>query len=348
MKEFFEVHRRLVIFAGVPFVFVLAVCTWLFWWPNPSAGPDGTTVSIPRGASFSVALDSLDAAGAISSRFTLKVAARIFGYDRMVRVGRYHFPPGMSNLAMLEDLASGSSRVLIAVPIPEGWRMEYIAKRFERFLSVDSAKIVSMCRDSGVIRGFGIDAPTLEGYLLPDTYEFYWQTDEDQIIRTMVNAFKAFYVDSLVRRQQELRLTLNETLALAAIVEGESSLDAERSTIAGVYWNRLKKRMRLEADPTVQYVLPDGPRRLLYEDLRFLSPYNTYLHYGLPPGPISNPGRGSILAALYPEDHTYLFFVATGAGGHRFSRTYAEHLQAVRTFRRVRRQMQMQAANQTS
>ena len=231
MKEFFEVHRRLVIFAGVPFVFVLAVCTWLFWWPNPSAGPDGTTVSIPRGASFSVALDSLDAAGAISSRFTLKVAARIFGYDRMVRVGRYHFPPGMSNLAMLEDLASGSSRVLIAVPIPEGWRMEYIAKRFERFLSVDSAKIVSMCRDSGVIRGFGIDAPTLEGYLLPDTYEFYWQTDEDQIIRTMVNAFKAFYVDSLVRRQQELRLTLNETLALAAIVEGESSLDAERSTM---------------------------------------------------------------------------------------------------------------------
>lgn len=154
----------------------------------------------------------------------------------------------------------------------------------------------------------------------------------------MVKGFKDFYVDSLKTRQEALKLTLNEVLTLASIVEGEAMLDEERAVIAGVYLNRLKKRMRLEADPTVQYAIPDGPRRLTYSDLRFNSPYNTYVHYGLPPGPINSPGRKSILAALYPQFHSFLYFVANGSGGHIFSRTYSEHQKAVQSYRKMRRE----------
>ena len=134
-------------------------------------------------------------------------------------------------------------------------------------------------------------------------------------------------------------MSLHKVLTFASIVEGESGIDEERPMIAGVYWNRLKRNMRLEADPTIQYVIPDGPRRLLYRDLKYPSPYNTYLNYGLPPGPVNNPGKKSIIATLYPERHQYLFFFATGVGGHRFSKSLNEHQKAVRGFRKVRREL---------
>lgn len=322
----------------------LVFVTYVFWLPNPSGGPTGSIVSIPRGSSFREATDSLESGGAIRSRWAFHLAARVLGADRKIHVGRYLFEPGMSNAAILEDLSSGSSRMLLSVTIPEGWRLEWIARRFERVLGTDSATFSSLCRDQSFIRRLGISAPTLEGYLLPETYEFYWQTDESDVVKAMVESFKAFYVDSLAERQKQLKLTLNEVLSLAAIVEGESSIDVERPIIAGVYWNRLRKRMKLEADPTVQYILANGPRRLLYEDLRLDSPYNTYRNYGLPPGPINSPGRASIVATLFPASHDYIFFVATGTGGHRFSSTYEEHLRAVRSFRRVRRQLQAQAS----
>lgn len=133
-----------------------------------------------------------------------------------------------------------------------------------------------------------------------------------------------------------MKLTLNEVLTMASIVEGEAMYDDERPVIAGVYYNRLRKRMRLQADPTVQYAVSDLPRRLSRSDLKIDSPYNTYEHYGLPPGPINNPGRKSILAALYPAKHQYLYFVSNYNGRHRFSRTYEEHQRHVREYRKAR------------
>lgn len=324
--------------AGVFLVFLM-VAYYIFWIPNSIPEPGGRIVAIPRGASFKAVTDSLERNGVIRSRFAFDLAGRMLGYTRKIKVGKYLFHSGLSNSDILADINEGKSRLIISVVIPEGWRMDMIARRFARELGVDSAKILAMCRDSAYVAGRGFKAPTFEGYLMPDTYNFYWQTDESEIVERMVNGFRNFFVDSLQRRLPEIHMTLNQVMTLASIVEGESGINAELPVIAGVYLNRLRKSMKLEADPTIQYLIPGTPRRLLYPDLRINSPYNTYLHYGLPPGPVDNPGRQSILSVLYPEKHQYLYFVATGVGGHHFSKTYSEHQRAIQTYKRIRREM---------
>jgi UPF0755 protein len=263
----------------------------------------------------------------------------VLGYTKTVKVGKYLFVSGQSNYSILRDIHYGKSRIIIPVALPEGWRMERIARRFEHDLGVDAKIFLSLCRNENFIREHGIHANSLEGYLLPETYSFYWQTDEREILERMLNGFKQFYNDSLFRRQEELGRTQLEILALASVVESESNLHSELPVIAGVYWNRLKKRMRLEADPTIQYALGEG-RRLTFKDLDVDSPYNTYRRYGLPPGPINNPGKSAILATLFPQEHSYLYFVATGIGGHYFSKTYNDHLKNIRQYHRTRREMQ--------
>jgi UPF0755 protein len=222
--------------------------------------------------------------------------------------------------------------------------MKFVVRRLSRELGVDSLKIAALCRDSAVIAAWGIPDSTVEGYLLPDTYLFHWQTEERELLDRLLGAFREFYTDSLQARATALGMTTHQVLTLASIVDKETQIPDERPIVAGVYHNRLKIRMRLDADPTIQYILPNGPRRLLYSDLNIRSPYNTYRNYGLPPGPIANPGRQAILATLYPTQHQFYYFVADGRGGHTFTRTYEEHQRAVRVYRRVRREMQRDAA----
>jgi UPF0755 protein len=335
--------RVLFLSIGGPALAVLVFLFVVFWMPNETTDPSGIVVTISRGASFSSVVDSLSRAGVIRSRLTFQLAGRLLGYTKQIRVGKYLFAGGQSNLTILKDVREGRSRMIISVTIPEGWRMESIARRFHNELDIDEARFLSACRDSHFVRQQGLEGPTLEGYLMPDTYAFYWQTDEHEVVGRMLQQFRMFYADSLRAKQRELRLSLLQVVTLAAIVEAESGVDAERPVIAGVYWNRLRKNMRLEADPTIQYVLPDGPRRLTFRDLELDSPYNTYRRYGLPPGPINNPGRGSITSVLFPADHRYLYFVATGSGGHRFSASFSEHQRAIQLYHQARREARRQA-----
>lgn len=313
---------------------------YVFWMPISIPEPGGKIVAIPRGVSFKAVTDTLERNGIIRSRLAFEIAGRILGDTKLIKVGKYLFHSGLSNSDILKDIREGKSRVIISVTIPEGWRMDMIARRFARDLGVDAGKILTIFRDSAYVASKGFEGTSLEGYLMPDTYNFYWQTDEAEIVERMVSGFKSFFVDSLKQRLRESHMSLREVVTLASIVEGESGVDAERPMIAGVYLNRLKKGMKLEADPTIQYVVPNGPRRLRYLDLRIDSPYNTYLNYGLPPGPVNNPGKHSILGVLYPDKNQYLYFVATGVGGHHFSKTYSEHQRAVRVYRKVRREIQ--------
>ncbi|MCH7773727.1 MAG: endolytic transglycosylase MltG, partial [Bacteroidetes bacterium] len=171
-------------------------------------------------------------------------------------------------------------------------------------------------------------------YLFPEVYKIYENSSPKEVLKIFYNGSEEFFVDSLERRAEKLGFTIHEVLTLASIVKGETNTVEEMPRIAGVYHNRLRIGMRLQADPTIQYILPGGWRRLLHEDLEIDSPYNTYRYAGLPPGPINNPGKNATLAVLYPEKHKYLYFVANGNGGHNFSRTLNEHSRKVKEYRR--------------
>ncbi len=323
---------------GAVAALLIAFSAWMlyaFFWGNQWEGDPERVVYVSRGETFGSIADSLSAKGIVRSRALFVFVAKISGGISRLQIGKYVFRSGVSNAAVYGAMRSGRGS-LISVTVPEGLQSRQQAKLFSRTLGLDSARFETIVYDQTFIRSFGIDAPSLEGYLLPDTYAFAWQHDEKDVIRRMVEEFQRFFVDSLQERAHMYGWNTTQALALASIIEGETHLAGERPVVSGVYHNRLKKGMRLEADPTIQYILDDGPRRVLYDDLHIESPYNTYIHAGLPPGPVNNPGRASILAALYPSDHHYLYFVANGTGGHWFSRTFEEHERHVRMFRRVR------------
>jgi len=312
------------------------VLLWVLYGPNSFSQPSQRTIFVSRGATFTSVVDSLQAHGILRNRFLFALTARIHGGTSSIKVGKYRFESGVSNLAIIQALVRGHG-VLIPVTITEGILARTEAGVFARALGIDSARYVRFAFDQSFAHALGINQVSLEGYLLPQTYGFTWQQDEEAIIRTQVREFQRAFNDSLRARAAAMGMTVHQVVTLASIVEGEVIFDEERPIVAGVYHNRLRRGMRLQADPTIQYIIPDGPRRLLYEDLDTVSPYNTYRNKGLPPGPVCNPGIRSILATLYPQEHDYLYFVANGRGGHWFSRTFEEHTQRVRHYRRERR-----------
>ena len=309
---------------------------WIFHGGNQFPGGGERSFYVSHGESFAAMVDSLEAKAIIRNREFFVFTAKMYGGTEKIQAGKYGVQSGISNAELFEMLRSGKGNQLIHVAIPEGSRIRTQARLFARSLGIDSARYARLALDAGVAGSLGVDKPNLEGYLLPDTYGFYWEQDERDILKREVENFRQFFNDSLRNRGAEFGWDVHTTLTFASIVEGEATLNDERPIIAGVYHNRLRIGMKLEADPTIQYILVDGPRRLLFADLKLDNPYNTYLFRGLPPGPVNNPGRASILAALYPVRHKFLFFAANGKGGHWFARSYPEHLRYVRMFKHQR------------
>jgi UPF0755 protein len=293
-------------------------------------------IIVSKGESFENVTDSLLKAGITTNRFYFSAAGRILAWTTKMQVGKFRFKSGVSNFEILDILRGGKTIETITVSIPEGMRTTTVARICANKLGIDSSRFMKYINDSAFARSMGVDAGNLNGYLMPKTYEFYWQTDEELIIKKLVSEFWKDIDSSMISQVKRRGKSLHEILTLASIIELETAIDSERAIIAGVYYNRLQKRMRLQADPTVQYALGGEPRRLHFSDLRVQSPYNTYVNYGLPPGPINNPGLASITAALYPVKHRYLYFVATGEGGHRFSLTFLEHGKAKQRYLRTR------------
>jgi len=326
---------KIAAIAVVGLLLVFLVLYRLLWESNAfDVSPKIVTIS--RGENFSQVVQTFSSEGLLSHPSLFKMSGRIFGYAGKIKIGKYSFASGVSNYDILYAISTGTSTANPEVTIYEGLRGTQIVRILKREVGIDSVKLTELMKDTSLIHLPNHGGSSLEGFLLPDTYEFYWQVDEKEIIKDMLGQFRKFFVDSLQERARKMNMTIDQVLTMASIVEGESVLDKERPIIAGLYYNRLRRGMKLEADPTIQYIVPDGPRRLLFEDLKIKSPYNTYQNYGLPPGPINNPGRKSILAALYPEKNNYLYFVADGSGGHRFARTYNEHMRNVRAYRHYR------------
>jgi UPF0755 protein len=292
-------------------------------------------IEITKNSTFDKATEILNSNGLLKNKTLFFYAGKFLGLDKKVKAGRYILVDNLPMAIVMDEIVNPKYILTATVTIPEGLTARRIASILKAKVGIDSVRFMQLVNDPKFARNLGIDADGLEGYLMPDTYVFIWGDDEQSVIKKMVGEFQKFYSDTLKEREKVVGLNTHQVVTLASIVEGEAKFDDEKPRIAGVYFNRLKLKMPLEADPTIQYIIPDGPRRLLYQDLKIESPYNTYLNRGLPPGPVNNPGRSSILAVLYPERHKFLYFVSDGAGRHIFSRTYDEHLKAVRRYRKL-------------
>jgi UPF0755 protein len=264
-----------------------------------------------------VAAESLSHAGVITLPWAFKVYAYVRGHDRTIRAGTYALHKDAGWNFVLDALRSGKGLVHV-ITIPEGFALSQIAAAVSTKLSQPIDSVQAAARDTALLHELDVPTPTLEGYLFPDTYTFNDGTQARAAVDAMVHRFEQVWKPEWTARLDTIHLSRNDVMALASIVEKEARLPEERPVIAAVYLNRLRTGMLLQADPTVQYALGKHVARVYYKDLEVESPYNTYKHKGLPPGPIASPGRASIQAALYPANVPYLFFVAFPDGHHEF------------------------------
>lgn len=313
----------------------VAVAADLFLPAGPFPPDERRVVLVRRGQTLGQVAQELKRVGLLNGTTGFHLLARAMQLDRKIKAGQYAFRLGTSVPDLLRAFARGMSGLSL-VTIPEGLTLTEISLLLSNHLGVAATAFDSLGRDPAFLDSLDVDAPTLEGYLAPDSYEFLPGTSPEVALRTMAARQREILLDAAAGRDSlPFEMSLHEVLTLASIVESEAQVDDERPVIARVYMNRLQQGMRLQADPTVAYALGKRPgSRVFLSHLRNNSPYNTYMYEGLPPGPISNPGRKSIRAVLDPaEDVDALFFVATGRGRHLFARTYSQHLANIRTVR---------------
>ena len=278
----------------------------------------------------------LAAQGIMTDRRLYNIVMKYSGADKHLKPGRYHFTGGLTHYQLAEHFKNANPE-LSKVTIPEGKTIKYMIPLLVNDIPTDSARLLSFLSDQQFRKSLGIDAPSFEGYLFPETYSFYPYQEPDEVISEMVRMFKGSFTPEMTAQLAVLKMSLNEVVTLASMIEAEAADGAERELISSVYHNRLRKGWKMQCDPTVIYALGGLDRPLLRADLDFDSPYNTYLYFGLPPGPIGSPGLASIKAALYPAQTDYLFFVATGDGHHIFTSSIAQHNNAVSRTKRARR-----------
>lgn len=317
---------------------IFAVAADLLLPAGPFPPDERRVVLVQRGQSLMSVAEEMKRVGLLHSTVGFHVLARLMRLDRSIKAGQYSFRLGTTVPELLRLYSRGMSGMDF-VTIPEGLTLTEVSLLLSNHLGVPISAFDSLAHDRAFLDTLGITAPSLEGYLAPDTYEFLPGTSPEVAFRTMVRRTQSVLEQAAAGRDSlPLGLTLHQLLILASIVEAEAEHDDERPRIARVYLNRLQRGMRLQADPTVGYALGRGPRvRLYLRDLATTSPYNTYLHEGLPPGPICNPGRASIVAVMDPTDGVKdLYFVARGDGRHVFAETYRGHLENIRMVRSPR------------
>jgi UPF0755 protein len=288
-------------------------------------------VTIPNGATLGEAADSLRSARVIRSSIVFQLVAMASGGgDGEIRYGRYFIARGASTASILSQLHSGAGR-FHRLTIPEGWGIRQIARLMQDSLGIASDSTLAATRDTARRTRMKTPAADVEGYLFPATYDFTDGTSAGAVVDTMLLTFDRRWKSAWDSTLQSQGRTRHAAVTLASIVEKEAGRSSERPLIAAVYANRLRKGMRLQADPTVLYAMGLVAKRVLFTDLRVESAYNTYRVSGLPPGPIASPGTASITAAIQPAASHALFFVAFPDGHSQFTRTFAEHSLAVKS-----------------
>ena len=261
--------------------------------------------------------------------FKVKVMAK--GLSSKIPAGTFVVEGRVSDKSLIDTIFKVGP-VKIKLVLPEGLNSKQIFTRINNIFDTN-INFPDLIIENSFVDIHNIQSNSVEGYLYPSTYYFYHNTSPQEVINTLLSEFWKQFDIKLQNRAIELGFTVHEVLTLASIIEGEAMLNDERAIISSVYHNRLKINMKLQADPTIQYIIPGPPKAVSTRDLKIKSPYNTYMNYGLPPGPINNPGLESIKAALYPADTNFLFFVAQGDGSHAFSTNEKDHEKAKRIYK---------------
>ena len=317
----------------VVLVIIIAVTLWLWvCLKRPVGAGSAQVVVVARGESFGRVARELESRRLIRSARALSLAARMNGAWRKIQFGEYRVLPSWNALEILDLLISGKV-ILHKVTIPEGFTINKIAAVLAKrgLAEPQSFRSLALHNAAQFSLPFRLPGASLEGYLFPDTYYFErYRSSSDLINRMLMRFNQRIWRGMLAARSgAALRMSAHQLVTLASLVEGEARKPQERRVIAGVMMNRLRAGKRLECDATIQYALGEHKTRLLFVDLKVDSPYNTYLHAGLPPGPINNPGAAAIDAALHPQPSPYYYYVARPDGSHIFSRTLQEHLAAI-------------------
>lgn len=300
--------------------------------------PQQVFVDIPRGTSRWGVSGILRRDDVIRSRLAFALFSD-WHFHRPLQAGEYYFDQPLNSREAFWKIAHG--RIFVhTVLIPEGWTMYDIAAEIEQQNICSRQQFVAAAHNTALISDLDPQAQSLEGFLFPSTYEFTRHSTCEQVVKRMVQNFRAVWesIDTQTSSALSLGFTPEQIVTLASLVERETPSGQERPLVAGVFYNRLRMNVPLQCDPTVQYAMALGghpEKDVRPEDLRIDSPYNTYEHPGLPPGPIANPGEASLRAALSPAQTDYLYFVANDQGGHFFSRTLAEHNRNVARLRRL-------------
>ena len=295
---------------------------------------EGREFNVPEGVTLRWIANNLEEQGFIRSSTLFLIAGKFMVSEKEIMAGEYVFPPNINLFDILLFFKYGKVNYR-KIMIQPGYDINKIAELLESEGLVDAKKFKELTKDRDLIDLLGIDVTNLEGFIYPDTYYFFKGTSPKKMVKKMVLRFKNAFTPDLAEKAEKLKMSEKDVITLASLIEKEAVAEGDRPLISAVFYNRLKKKMPLQCDPTVIYALGSGFNGdLKKENLSFKSSYNTYINRGLPPGPIGSPGIESIRAALYPANVNYLYFVSKNDGTHQFSKNLAEHNRAVAVYQK--------------
>ncbi len=335
MKSFPKI--KFLFLSGFLILFFVSILYWFFFVP-PSKTASAKMIFIKKGTPLKKVSEILEQEEIIKNRHFFILLTTVLGKKTKIKAGEYEFHTQMFPLDVLDALVKGQVKHHL-VTIPEGYTLSQIAQLLEDLNLIEKKGFLQKASSLPLINSFGLSqwaGPTLEGYLFPDTYHLFREMDPEEVIKMMVLRFKKVFKSDLADRTSEIGISEREAVVLASIIEKEASLSEEKPLISAVFHNRLKKKIPLQSDPTVIYGIKNFNGNLTKDHLMRPTPYNTYLMAGLPPTPICNPGKDSLLAAVHPAPVPYLYFVSKNDGSHYFSSDIEDHNRAVWKFQKKR------------
>lgn len=325
-----KITKKILILGTTIILLLTAWFSFEFYLPHKS-GQKEVFFEVERGRKVGSIAQALKEKRIIKKKWPFLLGYKVFFSQQSLKAGEYKFLLPASSKEVLRKLIEGKV-YLHPLTVPEGLTRKEIAQRLESLPFANGKGFLEASSNTKQISTWDKKASNLEGYLFPETYNFPKGTTAQKIAEAMISQFKKYFNERMKRRTRQLGMTIREVVILASLIEKETSIPEEKKLVSAVFHNRLQRGMKLDCDPTIIFALKEEGKfkgHLRWKDLKFNSPYNTYLYPGLPPGPICNPGRASLQASLYPAKESYLYFVSKNDGSHYFSRTLKEHLRAV-------------------